>query len=512
MKDMGVWLRVTGDFDFFLDAPGEVSDRDMDALLAYLGIEVTLSAHDVDWWAGRVAAAAEAGPARLLAALSEKDLRRIAAFTLTYCLEPVPLDGIEIDDVPTRLALHIAAGGQDGWAPDGDDLARFGRAFGALLVKRPAEPGMVAALMLCAGAPGETLTALPWAEPEWDTPVMAVDSLLHRAPAAHVEWLHAMAARHPDHAPALADSAARTEDTTLVEPYGIALLAHHDIGVRRAAVGRLSRRWRTDAYQDAVAALLTDADLAGAATDKLAALLDRRCLPLLVERVARLDGLRFAHPFGAELLPHVLAKLAEPLPPKAAADLLLAAAPWGEPPLLMRPEAAALVARLRRLPDADGPLINIAHRISLWQRVSDEMRTQLRVLATDLPLRVRQHAQWALLETGETDWLVPVLLREITAHPVRTGADGPHRSGHGWRADATACAWLGRLGATEAVPVLRALLSETGEPGAARPAAALAYWRITGDTEPALSTVEPLVSAPGDLGVRAREAVTAIRA
>jgi hypothetical protein len=59
----------------------------------------------------------------------------------------------------------------------------------------------------------------------------------------------------------VADSAARTENTSLVEPYGIASLAHSDVKVRRAAVGRLEQRWRTDAYQDAVAALLTDPDL-----------------------------------------------------------------------------------------------------------------------------------------------------------------------------------------------------------------------------------------------------------
>jgi hypothetical protein len=70
---------------------------------------------------------------------------------------------------------------------------------------------------------------------------------------------------------------------------------------------------------------------------------------------------------------------------------------------------------------------------------------------------------------------VPVLVEEITEHPVRV------------------------------------LMAETGVPGEARPAAA-AYWRITGDARTALSIVEPLGSAPGDLGVRSREAATTIRA
>lgn len=72
--------------------------------------------------------------------------------------------------------------------------------------------------MLCTSGAGAVLTALPWAEPGWDDPVPAVDSHLHRMPDLHVEWLLAVAARHPDQTPALADSAARTENARLVEP------------------------------------------------------------------------------------------------------------------------------------------------------------------------------------------------------------------------------------------------------------------------------------------------------
>jgi hypothetical protein len=392
-----VWQRVTSDFDFYLDAPSAAWDRAMDALLAFLDIEVVEKPHEMEWWAVRIAAAAEAGPARLLAALSTEDLRRIAAFMLSYCADPGPLDDVLVDDEPTRLALHIATGVHRGWRPTDDDLAAFGRAFGALLVSRPVTPDMLAALTLCAGAPGRTLTDLPWAEPEWDTPIAAVDDLLHRAPEAHAEWLRTVPVAMR---PALADSAARTEDVSLVEPYGIALLAHENVEVRRAAVGRLSRRWRTDAYQDAVAALLTDPDLADAATDKLAELSDHRCLPRLVDRVNRLESLRYAHGLGAELLPHVLRKLAEPLPAKAATDMLLTAAQWGDPPLLMRPEAAELVARLRKDPEAHGCLMNICHRVALARSMSQEMRAELRVLATEFPTRVRQRAEYALHEAG----------------------------------------------------------------------------------------------------------------
>jgi hypothetical protein len=274
-----IWHRVTADFDFMVDEPGPVSGHAIDALLSFLGIEVTPPKYEYEWWAERVAAAATADPDRLLSALSTTELSRIAAFILTYSADPGPLDGVRPGDEPTRLALHIASGVHHGWAP-GDDLASFGRAFGVLLASRPVEPDMVAALMLCTGAPGETLAELPWAEPGWDVPVLAVDSLLLlRAPAAHVEWLLAMAIHHPAEAPALADSAERTRDVTLVEKYGIALLAHEDASVRRAAVGRLSRRWHTDAYQDAVAALLTDPEVGDAAVDRLAHLGDRRARP-----------------------------------------------------------------------------------------------------------------------------------------------------------------------------------------------------------------------------------------
>ena len=114
---MHVWRRVTSDFDFYLDASSAA-------------------------W----------------------------AFMLSYCADPGPLDDVLVDDEPTRLALHIATGVHRGWRPTDDDLAAFGRAFGALLVSRPVTPDMLAALTLCAGAPGRTLTDLPWAEPEWDTP------------------------------------------------------------------------------------------------------------------------------------------------------------------------------------------------------------------------------------------------------------------------------------------------------------------------------------------------------
>lgn len=465
---------MVADFDYNLDAPGPVSHRAMDALLAYLGIEIEESPHEMEWWAERITAAADPDPARLRTALSIKDLSRIAAFMLIYCADPGPLTHLEVDDEPTRLALHIAAGVHEGWSPDGDDLARFGRAFGTLVGSRPAAPEMLPVLMQCVGPPGETLEELPWAEPTWNTPVFAVNDMLHRAPDLHVEWLLAMATRFPDHALVLADAAARTGDTRLVQPYGIALLAHKDIAVRRAAIGRLSQEWRTDEYQDAVAALMTDPELGDDATNRLAALKDRRCLPRLAERVDRLPRLRSAHVFGAELVPHVLRRLAEPIPPKPAADLLLTAATWGDPPLLMRGEAAELVARLRRTEGAHGALIEICLRVSGWQRASDAMRAELRVLATEMPIRVRQYAQFALLEAGETDWLVPVLLKEITEHPVRTGADGPYNGAYGWRADDTACVWLGRLGAAAkpAIPVLQALFTESGEPGEARPAAA----------------------------------------
>ena len=509
-----MWQRVVADFDYNLDAPGPVSHRAMDALLAYLGIEIEEEPHEMEWWAERITAAAEADPTRLLAALSIKDLSRIAAFMLVYCADPGTLAHLEVDDEPTRLALHIAAGVHGGWSPDGDDLARFGRAFGTLVGSRPATPDMLPVLMLCTGAVGETLEELPWAEPTWNDPVFAVDDKLRRTPELRVEWLLAMAARHPDEALKLADGAARTGDTRLVEAYGISLLAHDDLAVRRAAVGRLSSEWRTDEYQDAVAALMTDPELGDDATNRLAALKDRRSLPQLVERVDRLPSLRSAQVFGAELVPHVLRRLAEPLPPKLAADLLITAARWGEPPLLMRREAAELVTRLRRAEGAHGALTEICLRVSWWQRASDAMRAELRVLATEMPVRVRQHAQSALLAAGEKEWLVPVLLREITEHPVRTGADGPHNGGYGWRADDTACVCLGQLGAAAkpAIPVLQTLLTETGEPGEARPAAAEAYWRITGDADSALSIVDPLGSAPGDLGVRARDVAARLRA
>ncbi|HEX6360968.1 hypothetical protein [Actinophytocola sp.] len=508
---MSAWQRVIDDFDYYLDAPGRVSDRAMDALLAFLDIEVELSPHAMDDWAVRVAAAAGAGPARLVEALAHNDLSRIAAFALTYCGAPGPVD-LTSDDEPTRLALHIAAGVHEGWAASDDDLARFGRAFGALLVSRNVQPGMLDALTLCAGTPGDVLAELPWAEPEWDTPVAAVDDLVRRAPESHVEWLLAMAARHPAQAPRLADSAARTEDSRLVEPYGIALLAHENVEIRRAAVSRLSRSWRTAAYQDAVAALLTHAELADAAVTRLAALADRRCLPHLVERIERVENVGVGRQFSAELLPHILRKLTEPTLAEHAAKLLLATATWGDPQLLMRPEAADVVDRLRRA-GANSALIEISHRVSGWRRASPEMIARLRVLATEAPARVRQYAQHALLSVGDKENLVPVLMAEITEHPVRTGEAAQHDVGFGWRTDATACVWLGTIGvaAAQAVPVLRAMLTETGPAGEARAEAAEAYWRVTGDADTALSVVDSLASLPGDLGVRAREAAGRIR-
>jgi hypothetical protein len=87
-----------------------------------------------------------------------------------------------------------------------------------------------------------------------------------------------------------------------------------------------------------------------------------------------------------------------------------------------------------------------------------------------------------------------------------------HNGNHGWRSDSTACALLGRIGpaAAEAVPVLRSMLAETGAPGEARPEAAEAYWRITGDPATALSVVDSLTT--GDLGDRARTVAARVRA
>jgi hypothetical protein len=324
---------VAEDFDTYLDAPGEVSDLAIDALLDHLGVPVP-PCDEMDRWAVRVDAAAGAGAARLVDALSVPGLRRIAAFVLRYCDSPPP--EVEVDDPPTRLALHIARGVHHGWS-DGDDLASFGTAFGALLRSR-AEPGMLGALLSCTGEPGAVLTALPWAEPGWDTPVQAVDDLLHRVPHLHVEWLRAMAPN-----PLLADSAARTRDLSLVAAYVLPLLHHENVEVRRAAIRRLTSQWRTAAAQDAVAALL-DSDLADEVADKLASLRDDRCLPRLVARVRAVRGLAAAQPFGAELLPEVLRVLTGPLAPREISALLTQ--PWGVPPLLMRPEAAASVDRL----------------------------------------------------------------------------------------------------------------------------------------------------------------------
>lgn len=497
---MDVRRAVVADFDFDLDAPGEVSDRGIEALLAHLG--VSASPPDRGSWAARVDAAASAGTARLVDALGDTDVRRMAAFVLRYCDTPPP--PVEVDDPPTALALHIARGVHHGWS-DGDELTSFGTAFGAALGAR-GEPAMIDALLLCGGEPGEVLRALSWAEEGWNTPVHAVDDALHHDPAPHVAWLRAMA---PE--PLLANSAARTGDPSLVEPYGTALVRHDDVAVRRSAIHRLTEGWHSDAYQDAVADLLDDPELGEVAADRLAALRDDRCLPRLVARIPVAHGLAAAQPFGAELLPHVRRALSEPLPPGRIAALLTQ--PWGTPPLLTRPEAAAAVDRLAALgtDDAQWALAEVCQEISMTRRASPEMLTRLRVLAVEHPVRVRQYAQFALLELGDTDWLVPVLVRELTEHPVRTGVEGPHNGNFGWRADATACAWLGRIGpsAAAAVPVLRTLMAETGEPGDARPEAAEAYWRITGDATTALSVVDSLTT--GDLGTRARAVAARVR-
>ncbi|MGC7094504.1 HEAT repeat domain-containing protein [Amycolatopsis lurida] len=474
---------VLKDFDSFLDAPGPVSDAALDELLEFLGVKAHGPAEE--WWATRVDAAAEAGAARLIAALAHEDaaVRRVTTCVLCYCYESGVADAVRAivpADEATRLGLHIVLGTHEGWSPEGDELARFGSAFGALLGSNP-HPDMLGALESCIGWPGRVLAELPWAEPGWDTPVRAVDDLLDRAPELHVPWLLALAG---DHAPALADSALRRGDPALVEPYGLALLDHPDVEVRRAAVHRLGR-WKFDGHLDAAAALLPDPDLGDAALDVLTRADDPRALPRLRELLQEPPDhrLRVVAGLGADLVPDVLAQLARPLPPERAAILVEVTANWGD--LLERPEVAALLGRLTsglfEDPACEAAVIRICHKLSLRRRIGAGLRDRLRVLATCPSLRVRQHAQFALLETGETEWLVPVLIAEITGHPVRTGLPGPHNGNFGKRADTTACAWLGRLGpvAAEALPVLRALMAETEEPGEAREAAAEAHRRIS---------------------------------
>ncbi|MBN6042050.1 HEAT repeat domain-containing protein [Amycolatopsis sp. 195334CR] len=460
---------VVRDFDAFLDAPGQVSHEAMDELLEFLGIEARGPAEE--WWATRVDAAAEAGRDRLIAALAHENpaVRRVTTCVLCYCYEPGVADAVRAvvpADEGTRLGLHIVLGTHEGWSPEGDELARFGSAFGALLGSHR-HPDMLGPLASCAGRPGEVLAELPWAEPDWDTPVRAVDELLDRAPELHVPWLLALAG---DHAPELADFALRRGDPVLVEPYGLGLLEHPDVEVRRAAVRRLGR-WKFDGHLDAVAALLPDPDLGDAALDTLTRADDRRALPRLR---ALLDDpadprLRVVAGLGAELVPDVVARLDGPRAP----ELVEVAANWGA--LLDRPEVAAWLGRLSE----EAAVIRFCRRVALRRRIGDELRDQVRVLATGPSLRVRQHAQFALLETGETEWLVAVLIAEIVEHPVRTGRPGPHNGNYGSRADTTACAWLGRLGpvAVEAVTVLRSVVAEAGEASAA---AAEALQRITG--------------------------------
>lgn len=466
--------RLAEDFDWFLDAPGPVSDRAMSVLLAFLRLDPP---QDDEWWATRVLAAA-ASPL-LPAALAHEDVevRRVATCVLCYARTAPPTDQDRETDEPTRLGLAIVDGVHHGWHAEGDDVRRFGSAFGALLARRP-DPRMHDALTAVLDEPGRLLTALPWAEPGWDSPANAVADLLDRAPALRTPWLRAMAVRAPELAAELADAAMYDGSPELVEPYGLVLLARQDDDVRRRAIHRLSR-WRHPAYREAVAALLPDPT----ALEVLAALGDRRCLPHLVDLVERADErLRVGFRLGAELAPHVLRRLATPLPPAHAATLLQVAGAWGDPPVFERDEAAAAVDRLSDLTDPDvvGALCEICLRLSMRRAMSPAMRQRIRALATGPSLRVRQYAQFALLEAGEREWLVPVLVKEITDHPVRTGGSGPHNGTYGWRADATACAWLGRLGAVavSALPVLGAMAAETGEAGEARADAAEAYERI----------------------------------
>ncbi|MFI6025705.1 hypothetical protein [Amycolatopsis magusensis] len=264
---------VIRDFDSFLDAPGPVSDDALDELLEFLGIEP--AGPDEEWWATRVDAAAEAGTARLLPALAHENpaVRRVTTCVLCYCYEPEVADAVRavcaahVTDEPTRLGLHIVLGVHAGFSPAGDELARFGSAFGALLDSNP-RPDMLGAL-----TPSPVLADLPWAEPGWDTPLGAVDSLLARAPGLHLPWLLAMAG--PESVPVLADSALRHGDPSLVEPYALAPLRSPDLGTRRAALQRLSR-WEFDGRLDAAAGFLDDPDLRDLAVDVLAAAGDRR--------------------------------------------------------------------------------------------------------------------------------------------------------------------------------------------------------------------------------------------
>ncbi len=464
--------RLAEDFDWFLDAPGPVSDRAMSALLSFLNLD---PAPDDEWWATRVLAAA-ASPL-LPAALAHEDVevRRVATCVLCYARTAPTV--VESDDEATRLGLAVVAGVHRGWCPDDDDVRRFGSAFGALLARRP-DPGMRDALTAVLDEPGRLLTALPWAEPGWDTPASAVAELLDRAPPLRTPWLVVMARRAPELAAELADAAMYDGAPELLEPYGLALLARPDDDVRRRAIRRLAR-WRRPAYQDAVAALLPDPT----ALEVLADLGDERCLPHLVDLVDRgEDRLRVGFRLGAALVPHVVRRLAGPLPPQHTATLLQAAGAWGDPPVFERAEAADAVGRLTDLgdPDVVSALCEICLRLSMRRALSPAMRERLRTLATGPSLRVRQYAQFALLEAGEREWLVPVLIKEITDHPLRTGRPGPHNGTYGWRADATACAWLGRIGpaAAAALPVLSAMAAETDEPGEARADAAEAYDRI----------------------------------
>jgi hypothetical protein len=108
------------------------------------------------------------------------------------------------------------------------------------------------------------------------------------------------------------------------------------------------------AYQDGVAALLTDPELADEAANALAKLADRRCLPRLVDRVNRVTR----------------RCCCGPRPPRS----------W----------TGRAGHRTRR-----------SHQVSMFRRVSPEMLAQLRILASKSTVRVRQHAQWALLASGD---------------------------------------------------------------------------------------------------------------
>jgi hypothetical protein len=540
-----------------------------------------------DHWEARVAAVADAGLYRLVEAvrLPEVEIARMAAFALGYCEESGVLEairGLDVADQATRLALAMAVAMHGGSAEDRggpeDPCTRFGLALGAVVRPRKgstdnadsaltARSGTIAdvveALLLFAGPCGVALTRLPWADSDsspdpataaqrtaelpssedgaswWpgsaDRALTLLRDLLPRQRPVHVQFLSAVAQRHPHVIPKLADSAASTGDPSLVEAYGTGLLEHARMPVRRFAVRRLTRGWRTPAYQEAVAALIDDPALGDDARVTLALVGDRRSLPWLITQLPRLerDRSQLFDPLGAELLPHLLPMLEEPTPPWLAVQRLIVAAAWGDPPLLARPETAALLARLTEQHLADpgnwevlGPLQTLCQKAGGSGVLNAQLDERLRVMATSSSIWARQYAQFALLERDDTEWLTSVLVAEITNHPVRTGRSGPHNANHGWRADATACCWLGRIGAPAAgaTPALRSMLAETGEAGDARPEAAEAYWRITGDVVTALTVLDALAEGPttaarkdnsgqlfGGLAERARKAAATIR-